>query len=184
MNIYIEDKKNLFDEALEHYKKDLSTVKVGRANPVVFDGVLVESYGVKTPLNSVCNIAVSDSRSMTLTPWDKSNLKSIEKAVVDANLGFGVINEGDKVRVNIPQMTEENRKEAVKKVNEKQENARVSVRQARDEVKTDIETAFEEKELGEDDKFRFIKELDEFVDTMNQEIKDLRDLKEKDIMEI
>ncbi|HNV12998.1 MAG TPA: ribosome recycling factor [bacterium] len=184
MNIYIQNKKEDFNGVVDFFKKDLSTVKVGRANPAMLDGVLVEAYGVKNPLNSVCNISVSDARSMTLTPWDKNSLKAIEKAIIEANLGLGVVNEGDKIRLNIPQMTEENRKEAVKKANEKQEKARVSLRQVRDEVKSSIEEAFESKEIGEDDKFRFIKELDEEVEKVNNEIKQMRDKKEAEIMEI
>ncbi|PKM91820.1 ribosome recycling factor [Candidatus Falkowbacteria bacterium HGW-Falkowbacteria-1] len=184
MNIYIQNKRNELDGSLDFFKKDLLTVKVGRANPAMLEGVFVEAYGVKNPLNAVCNIAVSDSRSMTLTPWDKAVTKSIEKGIIEANLGVGVLNDGDKIRINIPQMTEENRKEAVKKVNEKQEKARVSIRQIRDEIKSSIEEAFDSKEIGEDDKFRFIKDLDEEVERINSEIKEMRDRKEVEIMEI
>ncbi len=184
MNSYIENKRDDFDKALDFFKKDLASVKVGRANPSMLDGIFVEAYGVKNPINAVANISVSDARSITLTPWDKGVSKSIEKAIVDSNLGVGVVNEGDKIRVNIPQMTEENRKESVKKVNEKQEKAKVSIRQIRDEVKSSIEDAFSSKEIGEDDKFRFIKELDEEVGKINDAIKEIRDKKEKEVMEI
>lgn len=184
MNIYIQNKKDEFDRAIDFFKKDLASVKVGRANPSMLDGVFVEAYGVKNPINAVANIAVADAKSITLTPWDKGVSKSIEKAVVDANLGVGVVNEGDKIRINIPQMTEENRKDSVKKVNEKQEKAKVSIRQIREEVKSSIESAFSGKEIGEDDKFRFIKELDEEVGRINDAIKEIRDKKEKEVMEI
>jgi ribosome recycling factor len=184
MNIYIQNKKEEFDKALDFFKKDLASVKVGRANPSMLDGIFVEAYGVKNQVNAVANISVSDAKSITLTPWDKGVSKSIEKAIVDANLGVGVVNEGDKIRINIPQMTEENRKESVKKVNEKQEKAKVSVRQIRDDVKSSIEDAFASKEIGEDDKFRFIKELDEEVGKINDAIKEIRDKKEKEVMEI
>ena len=184
MNNFIQEKKSEFDASIDFFKKDISTVKVGRANPAMLDGVVVEAYGVKNPLNAVCNIAVGDSRSLILTPWDKAVTKSIEKAVIEANLGVGVLNDGEKIRLSIPQMTEENRKDAVKKVNEKQEKARVSIRQIRDEVKSAIEDAFSDKEIGEDDKFRFIKDLDEEVDKLNSLIKEIRDKKELEIMEI
>ncbi len=184
MNNFIQEKKSEFDASIDFFKKDISTVKVGRANPAMLDGVVVEAYGVKNPLNAVCNIVVGDSRSLILTPWDKAVTKSIEKAVIEANLGVGVLNDGEKIRLSIPQMTEENRKDAVKKVNEKQEKARVSIRQIRDEVKSTIEDAFSDKEIGEDDKFRFIKDLDEEVDKLNSLIKEIRDKKELEIMEI
>lgn len=184
MNNYIQEKKEEFNNVIDYFKKDISSVKIGRANPTMFDGVLVEAYGVKNPINAVANISISDSRSMILAPWDKGVSKSIEKAIIEANLGVGVVNEGDKIRISIPLMTEENRLEAVKKVNEKQEKAKISARQLRDEIKTAIESAFSAKEIGEDDKFRFVKDLDEEITKLNDAIKDIRDKKEKEIMEI
>lgn len=184
MNNYIQAKREEFDRVIDFFKKDIATVKIGRANPAMLDGVLVEAYGVKNPINAVANVSVSDARSMVLAPWDKGVSKSIEKAIIEANLGVGVVNEGDKIRINIPQMTQENRLESVKKVNEKQEKAKISARQLRDDIKTAIEEAFVSKEIGEDDKFRFIKELDEEIGKLNDTIKELRDKKEKEVMEI
>jgi ribosome recycling factor len=184
MNNYIQAKKEEFDRVIDFFKKDISTIKLGRANPAMLDGVLVEAYGVKNPINAVANVSVSDARSMVLAPWDKGVSKSIEKAIIEANLGVGVVNEGDKIRINIPQMTQENRLESVKKVNEKQEKAKISARQLRDDIKTAIEEAFASKEIGEDDKFRFVKELDEEIGKLNDTIKELRDKKEKEVMEI
>lgn len=184
MNNYIQAKREEFDRVIDFFKKDIATVKIGRANPAMLDGVLVEAYGVKNLINAVANVSVSDARSMVLAPWDKGVSKSIEKAIIEANLGVGVVNEGDKIRINIPQMTQENRLESVKKVNEKQEKAKISARQLRDEIKTAIEEDFAGKEIGEDDKFRFIKELDEEIGKLNDTIKELRDKKEKEVMEI
>ena len=184
MNQFIEARQEEFNGVIEFFKKDISSVKVGRANPAILNGVLVEAYGVKSPIASVANVSVSDARSMVLTPWDKGVSKSIEKALVEANLGVGIVNDGDKIRINIPQMTEENRKESVKKINEKQEKAKISARQIRDDIKSSIEEAFTAKEIGEDDKFRFIKDLDEKISEINEALKGIRDVKEKDIMEI
>jgi len=184
MNNYIQEKKEDFNNVIEFFKKDIANVKVGRANPAIFDGIFVEAYGVKNPMNAVANISVSDARCMVLAPFDKNISKSIEKAMVEANLGVGVVNEGDKIRITIPQMTEENRLESVKKLNEKQEKAKISARKWRDDVKGKIEEAFSAKELGEDDKFRFVKELDEETTKLNDEIKAIRDKKEKEIMEM
>lgn len=184
MNQYLQNKQNEFANALEFFKREIATLRTGRANPAVLDSVQVEAYGVMNPLNTVANIAVADGRSIIIVPWDKGVIKSIEKGIIDAGLGFGVVNEGDKVRLTVPPLTEENRKELVKKLNEKMEKARINLRQARDQVKTLIEKAFEEKEISEDDKFRFMKELDEFSAKKNDELKDIRDRKEKDIMEI
>ena len=184
MNQYLQVKQKEFISALDFFKKEIGALRTGRVNPAVLDNVQVEAYGVMNPLNAVGNIAVADSRSILIAAWDKSVIKSIEKAIVEANLGFGVVNEGDKIRLTVPPLTEENRKELAKKLNEKMEKVRIILRAARDNVKTLIEKAGDDKEISEDDKFRFMKELDEFSAKKNDELKDIRDRKEKDIMEI
>jgi len=184
MNQYLSNKQKDFEQALEFFKKEISSLRTGRANPAVLDGVQVEAYEVMNPLNAVGNISVTDARSIVIAPWDKSVLKNIEKAIIEANLGLGVNNEGDKIRLTVPALTEENRKELAKRLSEKMEKSRISLRQARDEVKTKIEAAYSAKEISEDDKFRFVKELDEFAVKKNEELKEIKERKEKDIMEI
>jgi ribosome recycling factor len=184
MNKFIEQKKADFEEALEFFKKDISTLRTGRANPSVLDGVFVDAYGAKTPLTGVASINVSDARSLVVQPWDKSLLKDIEKAVVEADLGLGTTNEGERLRLTVPMMTEENRKDLVKKLNEKMEKTRVSFKKTREEIKEDIEKAFTAKEIPEDDKFKFIKELDDEIRSRNESLKETRDKKEAEIMTI
>jgi len=184
MNQYLQKKQEEFIKAIDFFKKDIANLRTGRANPAILEGVQAEAYGAKSPLNSLANINVSDAKSLVITPWDKSVVKDIEKAIVQANLGVGVINEGDKIRLTIPAMTEENRRELVKKLNERMEKIRIVIRQIRDDVKEAIEKAQEEKEINEDDKFRFIKELDEEVAKRNEEVKQTRDRKETDIMTV
>lgn len=184
MNEYLQAKQTDFSNALEFFKKEIFSLRTGRANPAVLDNVQVEAYGILNPLNAVGNIAVSDARSILIVPWDKTVLKSIEKAIVEAGLGLGVVNEGDKIRLTVPPLTEENRKELVKKLNEKLEKTRIILRQNRDNIKNTIEKAFDAKEISEDEKFRFVKELDDFSTKKNEELKELKERKEKDIMEI
>ena len=184
MNNYIQDRQTDLANAIDHFKKDIATLRTGRANPIIFDGLTVEAYGAFTPINGLANISVSDSRSMVIAPWDKSVSKDIEKALVAANLGVGVINEGDKIRITIPAMTEENRKELVKKTNEKMEKAKIALRQIRDEIKTAIEDGKENHDINEDIMFRYLKELDEEISKGNDTIKELRDKKEVEVMEI
>jgi len=184
MNQFLQNKQSEFVHALDFFKKEVSTLRTGRANPAVLDNVSVEAYGVMNPVNAVGNIAVSDARSIVIVPWDKTVSKAIEKAIIDAGLGMGVTNEGDKIRLTVPALTEENRKALVKTLNEKMEKTRIILRQARDGVKSLIEKAFADKEMSEDDKFRFMKELDEFSAKKNDELKEIRDRKETDIMEI
>lgn len=184
MNIYLQGHTTNFTQAIDFFEKDIAALRTGRANPGILEGVEVEAYGSKMALNAVGNISVADGRSMVIVPWDKTVLKDIEKALVAADLGVGVVNEGDKIRLSVPQLTEENRKELVKKLNNKMEEARIVIRQIRDEIKQLIEKAFTEKEIGEDDKFKFVKELDEAVTSYNDSLKSKRDHKEKDIMTI
>lgn len=184
MNQYLEQKKGDFEKAIDFFKKEISSLRTGRANPGMLEGILVEAYGTKNPINSLANINVSDAKSMVLVPYDKGVIKDLEKAIVEADLGVGVVNEGDKIRITIPQMTEENRKELVKKLNEKQEKSRITIRQVRDDIKDSIEKDERDKQISEDDKFRFLKELDEEVKRYNEEIEEIRKNKEEDIMTV
>ena len=184
MSNFVSDNQESFSNVIEFFKHDILSLRTGRANPLMLDSVQVEAYGVMNSLNGVANITVADSRSFIITPWDKSVTKAVEKGIVEANLGLGIVNEGDKIRLSIPPLTEENRKELVKKLNERMEKARISLRQVREDVKSSVEAAFEAKEVTEDEKFREEKELDEFIAKKNEELKELRDKKEKDIMEI
>lgn len=184
MNSYLQAKQGEFIKAIDFFKKEIAALRTGRANPAILDGVSVEAYGTRTPLAGLASISVTDARSMAIAPWDKNILKDVEKAVTEADLGFGIVNEGDKIRLTVPAMTEENRRELVKKLNEKLEDARIALRQAREEVKKAIEKAEEEKAVSEDDKFRNIRELDDEVAKKNEELKEIRDKKEKEIMTV
>ncbi|MDD2680650.1 MAG: ribosome recycling factor [Patescibacteria group bacterium] len=184
MNTYLSEEAESFANALDFFKRDIATLRTGRASLAVLDNVQVEAYGVLNPINAVANITVADARSIIIAPWDKGISKDIEKAIIEADLGLGIVNEGDKVRLSVPALTEETRKETVKKLNEKMEKARINIRQAREEVKNAIEKAETAKEISEDEKFRYEKEMDEYVSKKNDELKVMRDNKEKDIMDI
>lgn len=184
MNQFIKVKQNEFIKTIDFFKKDIASLRTGRANPGILDGVQIEAYGSKALLNSLASVSVPEARSIVITPWDKNIVKDIEKGIISYNLGLGIVNEGDKVRLVVSQLTEENRRELVKKLNEKMEAGRVALRQIRDEIKETIEASFRDKTISEDDKFRFIKELDEEVGVQNEELKKIRDKKEEEIMTI
>ncbi|MBI4779206.1 ribosome recycling factor [Candidatus Falkowbacteria bacterium] len=184
MNQYIQIKQADFIKAIDFFKKDISSIRTGRANPAMLDGIYVDAYGAKTALVGLASISVPEARSIVITPWDKSIAKDIEKAVTAANLGINPVNEGDKIRLVVPQLTEENRKELVKKLSEKMETARIALRQIRDQIKESIEAAFKDKAISEDDKFRFIKELDEETAKQNDALKTIKDKKEEEVMTI
>lgn len=184
MNQYIQAKQSDLTKVIDFFKKDISALRTGRANPAILDNILIEAYGAKTALVGLASITVPEARSIIVSPWDKSIAKDIEKAIVAADLGINPVNEGDKIRLAMPQLTEENRNELVKKLNEKMETARISLRQVRDEIKELIEAAFKSKAVNEDDKFRFFKELDEEIARQNDEIKKIKDKKGEEIMTI
>lgn len=184
MNQYIRTKQADFIKAIDFFKKDISSLRTGRANPAMLDNVYVDAYGTKTALVGLASISVPEARSIVITPWDKTIAKDIEKAITAANLGINPVNEGDKIRLVVPQLTEENRKELVKKLSEKMETARIALRQIRDQIKESIETAFKNKAMNEDDKFRFIKELDEEITGQNDALKSIKEKKEEEIMTI
>ncbi|MBU4216980.1 ribosome recycling factor [Candidatus Parcubacteria bacterium] len=184
MNKYIQEHEEEFENVIDFFKKEIATLRTGRANPAILDGVQVEAYGSRAGLNSMASITVADAQSIVVAPWDKSVSKAIEKAIVEANLGVGVVNEGMQLRITVPRMTEENRKDLVKKLNEKHEESRIKFRKIREEVKSKIEKAEKDKEISEDNRFIFIGDLDKEVHEKNEELKALRDKKEVEVMTI
>jgi len=173
-----------FAKAIEHFKNDIATLKTGRANPAILDSVVVPAYGANMPINQLASVSVPEARSILIQPWDKSVLKEIEKAILEANIGLNPVNEGDKIRITMPTMTEETRKDIVKVLNKKTEEARIAIRQVRDKIKEEIMAAEENKEFGEDERFRLIELLDKKTVEHNDQIKVINEEKETEIMTI
>lgn len=184
MNPYIDQKKTDFSEVIEHYRSELSHIRSGQANPELLDGIRIEAYESLMPLNQVATITVPDAKTIMVAPWDKSVLKDIEKAIVNANLGFTPVNDGEVIRVPMPPMTEENRKDLVKLIGKKAESSRVALRQLRDKVKESVLGAEKEKEITEDEKFKYLKQLDDYTKEREGEVNDLTKKKEQQIMTV
>lgn len=184
MQEIISNHQSDFDKAIEHFNGDITGLKTGRANPAILDGVRVDAYGTSTPLNQLASISVPEARSILIQPWDKGLLGVIEKGVRESDLDVGVVNEGDKIRISVPQMTEESRKEIVKLLNQRAEEAKVVIRNIRDKVKDEILEAEKNKEFGEDEKYNLIELLDKRVGEYNDKIKDLAEKKEQEIMTV
>ncbi|PIR93641.1 ribosome recycling factor [Candidatus Falkowbacteria bacterium CG10_big_fil_rev_8_21_14_0_10_39_11] len=183
-NKYIAQHQADVDKSIEHFKEDAASLRTGRANPALVENIQVESYGTMTPLKQVSSISVPESRVLVIEPWDKSILKAIEKAIGNANLGFQGVVDGTIVRITLPQMTEDNRTDLVKILKDKLEAAKVSVRSIREKIKEEIVKAEKNKELTEDDKFDFLKELDREIEVWNKKLDDFGDAKEKEIMTV
>lgn len=168
-------------EILEHAGKELGGVRTGRAAPAILDGIMVESYGTRVPVTQVATVGVEDARSLRITPWDTSLAKEIEKAITLANLGVAVGADERGVRVSFPELTSERRVQMVKLAKEKVEDARTSLRQARDEVWSDIQKLEKEGKMPEDDKFRSKDDMQKRVDAANKQFDEQFLRKEKEI---
>lgn len=184
MNPFIDQKKTSYSETITHFKQELTQIRTGHANPELLDSVKVSAYESMMPLNQVATITAPDQKTLMIAPWDKTVLKDIEKAIVDSNLGFSPVNDGEVIRIPMPPMTEENRKDLVKIIGKKAEQTRISLRQLRDKVKDAIQEAEKEKEITEDEKFKYLKQLDDFTSEKTKEVNQLAEDKEKQIMTI
>ena len=180
----IDNHKEEFSKALEHFQTEINGLKTGRANPAILDGVRIEAYGTLNPIINVASVAVPDARSLIIQPWDKSIIKEIEKGIIEANLNLNPVSDGDKLRINLPPLTEETRKEIVKLLNQKAEDAKIALRMVRDKAKDEIIAAEKDKEFGEDEKFRLLEELDKKVGAYNDQIKSLMEKKEAEILTV
>ena len=171
------------DRAVEAAKEDFATVRTGRANPQLFQKILVDYYGSPTPLAQLASLANPEARSLVVTPYDKSALKAIEQAIRETpNLGANPTNDGNIVRVTMPELTEERRKEYVKIVRGKGEDAKVHVRGIRRKMKDDLDAL--KSDVGEDELVRAEKELDALTRAHVDEIDDALKRKEAELLEV
>lgn len=180
----IEAKKNEFGAIVDHYKKEVATLRTGRATPALVEHVMVEAYGVKTPLPQIASLSVPDPKTLIIQPWDKNVLKDIERGIVASNLGLSPVVDGDRVRLTLAPMTEETRKQLVKILKEKLEASRTSLRRLRDHVRDTITAKEKEKALSEDDRYRVQRELDEYTHEIQAQLQQSAEQKEKEIMTV
>lgn len=180
----INQHKEQFEKVIEHFHHELSSVRTGRANPALLSTVMVESYGTKMPLQQVANITVSDAKTLTISPWDKGQLAEVEKGIQAANLGFNPSNDGNVVRVNLPPLTEERRKEMVKLVGQIEEQARIGIRQVREEIMKAVKRAESDGEATKDDVSGAQKKVQEVIDKYNDQIKTTAQDKNSELMTV
>ena len=167
--------------AEEWLKKEYTTLRTGIASPAILDGVQVESYGTRLPINQVANIGIEDARVIRITPWDKSQTKEIEKAITVANLGVSVGSDEKGVRVFFPELTGERRELLIKTAKAKLEDARVNLRGFRDDVWGDIQQKEKDGDMTEDEKFRGKNDMQKIIDDSNAALETLFAKKEKEI---
>ncbi len=169
---------------LDHFQKDLQTLRTGRAHAGLVDSVRVEAYGQSMDLKSVASVTTPDAKTIQIEPWDKTVVKEVEKALIDANLGMQPNTAGTVIRLVMPPMTEENRKSMVKMLNQKAENTKVSIRTIREKIKSAIVDQEKAKTISEDERARQLEQLDKAVADWNAQIQKITEEKEKDILTI
>lgn len=172
------------DKALEALKKELAAVRTGRANPGLVEHVQVEYYGTITPLNQISGISVPEARLIVINPWDKQALSTIEKALLKANLGLTPSNDGKVIRLAIPQLTEERRKELVKMVGKRVEEGRIEVRNVRRDAIEEMRSLQKNKQISEDDLKRGQDQIQKLTDGYIAQIADIAKNKEAELMQV
>jgi len=180
----IDNKKIDFEDAIEHLNVEMGKIRTGRANPALVEGLIVDYYGTKTPLKQIASINAPEARLLVIQPWDKGALVYIESALRESDMGFNPNNDGQVIRINIPALTEERRKELVKVLNQRAEDAKISIRNIREEAWKEIQEAEKEGKMSEDDKFSGKDYLQKIVDEYNKKIEEVREKKETEIMTI
>ena len=175
--------KKELEEVESWLAKEFTNIRTGCATPALLDSISIDSYGTRSPVAHVAGITVEDARTLRVAPWDKSHIKEIEKAITVANLGVSVSVDDIGLRVSFPELTTERRGILKKLTGEKIEDAKVSMRQAREKTWNDVQTQEKDGEISEDDKFRLKDELQKLVDGMGNKFEEMGVKKEKEIME-
>ena len=184
MSFDIKHYEEKMSKCTDAYERELGTIRAGRANASLLDKVTVDYYGVQTPLNQVGEVKASDPRTLVVSPWDISLLKGIEKAINASGLGLQPQNDGKIIRISIPQLTEERRKELTKQVSKMSEEAKVAVRNVRRDANDKIKEGKKAKEITEDEEKNLEKKIQELTDKFIKNIDGITDAKNKEIMAI
>lgn len=160
---------------------EFKTIRTGRATPSILDSVMVESYGAKMPIKQVASVTTEDARTLRVSPWDASQMKALEKAIIDADLGLSVVVDSNGMRVIFPELTSDRREALNKVAREKAEKAKISIRGERDEIWSDIQEKQKGGEISEDEKYKLKDEMQKIVDEANKKIEEMVERKENEI---
>lgn len=180
LNLILDETKEKMNKTIDSFKSDLSTVRAGRANPNMLDRVMVDYWGTPTPVKQTAGISVVEGRQLLIKPYDRSTLKNIEHAIFEANLGLTPQNDGEVIRINVPPLTEERRKEYVKQVKKYAENAKVALRNIRRSANDDAQEA----DLPEDQEKQAKEKIQKLTDQYVKQIDELTKEKEKELLTV
>ena len=170
--------KASIEEATEHYKMALSTIRTGRAAPALLDNIRVESYGAKVPLNQVGSVSAEDARTLRVSPWEQDQVNQIEQAIREADLGVTLSSDEKGVRICFPELTSERREQLIKLTHTKLEDSRITLRRHREDIWSDIQKKQKDGELSEDEKFTSKEEMEKIIKKGNEELEELAKKKE------
>lgn len=184
VNEILSEAKHAMQKAIEAFQHEMATIRTGRASTALLDTIRVDYYGTKSPINQMANVGVPEPRLITIQPWDKGTISAIEKAILASNLGLVPSNDGNLIRLPIPQLTEERRKELVRMVRHQAEEGRISVRNARREANEMLREAQKEGEIPEDESKRAQDQVQTLTDEFVVKVDDLLKEKEEEIMEV
>ena len=184
MHTFLTEKKPAFQSAIEHLQKDLSSLRTGRATPALVEDITVRAYDSMMEIKGLASVTISDSKTIVIEPWDKSLLSAIEKGIRDAGVGLSPVPDGQVIRVMTVSLTEENRKQIVKVMKEKLEDARIAIRGLREGIREEILKKEKEKDFSEDEKFKLFDELDKFVKEQGEMITEMGSRKEDEVMTV
>lgn len=180
----IKEAEQRMHKSIEIFKQDMAKLRTGRAHPSILEHVRVDYYGNETPLNQVANVNVGDARTLHISPWEKKMIPAIEKAILNAGLGLNPVTTGDVIRVPMPPLNEERRKELIKVVRTEAETARVSIRNARRDANNAFKELLKNKEITEDDERRLMDQTQKLTDKLIAEVEQLLAGKETDLMAV
>ncbi len=184
LNDLKKDAETRMGKSIEAFKNELSKIRTGRAHTSLLEHISVEYYGSMMPLNQVANISVADARTLSVTPWEKPMVPVIEKAILNSDMGLNPVTSGEVIRVPLPALTEERRKDLIRVVRQEGEGARIAIRNIRRDVLSDIKSLLKEKEITEDDERQAQDEVQKITDKHVAQVDKLLEEKEKDLMEI
>jgi ribosome recycling factor len=179
-----DDAEQRMDKSLEALESAFSRIRTGRAHPGILDGVLVSYYGNDTPINQMANVSVEDGRTLLITPWEKSSLGAIEKAILKSDLGLNPSTASENIRLPMPPLTEENRRDLTKIAKTEAEQARVAIRNIRRDANNDLKEFLKEKEITEDDERKGAELVQKLTDAKIKKVDSMLETKESDLMEI
>lgn len=183
LEIYMDDAKERMAKALNHLEEELGKIRAGKASPSMLKDIKVDYYGTLTPLTQMANVGTSDARTIVVQPWEKKMIGEVEKAIMKANLGFNPVNNGEIIRIVIPDLTEERRVQLTKQVKTEGENAKISTRNIRRETISDIK-ALEKDGLSEDESKDAQDEVQKMTDSNTKKVDEIIEAKQADIMSI